>query len=464
MREQLAPVVTDDLGLRRRASEVGRLSVTAADGVAALERFSTQIDQLNRVSARPTAFHSAAFLRCYALQSEYSAPGAGARLYQVWDDDRLVACAPLRRATKAFGPSWAGAVLRGMTLQFLAAVDIEQPSLLCAPEHQDRVAAALVDHLCRHEPHWGMLEFAGQRPGGALHRAMHAVANPAFRVRDIAVEPYNEIALIWPDLVSYFRSLSKKMRSNISRQARRLFASGHVELILATKPQAVAAWFTAYCDLDTRSWKHGTKASINRDPRRVRFFREIVAGRAGFDPSFIGIVLDGVLVAGLIVGADPGAPCGGRGAWCLEMAYDRGYAELGPGQLLLLMAVGEAIGRGDAFLNFLQNFAYYKHRWNAEAIEVVNVQLIRKFSLHDARGRLGEFKPWSARLMAQRSPPGSGDPEPQETAPRRPGPTGSPPDRAQARCVTAEALAYAGVGVRRLQGQAARGFMPFSVD
>src|SRR5438094_963951 len=84
-----------------------------------------------------------------------------------------------------------------------------------------------------------------------------------------------------------------------------------------------------------------------------------------------------LLVARLLIGSNESQSPGRHGAWCLEMAYDKSRAELGPGQMLLLTAVGEALGRGDRFLNFLQNFAYYKHRWGAELIDVANVQLIR---------------------------------------------------------------------------------------
>ena len=99
---------------------------------------------------------------------------------------------------------------------------------------EERVARALIGHLLSSEPGWGMLELVGQRPQSTLYRAAHGVADARFRVRDIAVEPYNEIALVWADVHGYFRSLPKKMRSNVSRMARRLFAAGEPELVLAS--------------------------------------------------------------------------------------------------------------------------------------------------------------------------------------------------------------------------------------
>jgi len=329
------------------------LAVSFVDGVAALERFSSEIDRLNLASARPNPFLSSAFLRCYALRSEYHTPGREERLFLIREGPRLIGCAPMRRTLDTIGMPFGPLRWRGIRFQFLAPMDTEQPGILSPPDDEERVAKALVRHLCDRERGWGMLELVGQRPGTTLYRAAYAAVGRKFRARDINVAPYNEIAVTWQDLNGYFRSLAKKMRSNISRQARRLFAAGEPVLVLAEGAQAVTAWFNAYCDLDSRSWKNGTASSIQRHPRRVRFYREIAAGNAGLDPAFIGIVLDGVLIAGLLLGSNTAASPDNHGAWCLEMAYDQSRAALGPGQLLLLLAVGQAIEKGHKHLNFM---------------------------------------------------------------------------------------------------------------
>jgi hypothetical protein len=56
----------------------------------------------------------------------------------------------------------------------------------------------------------------------------------------VSVGPYNEIPIARSDLHAYFRSLVKKMRSNINRQARRLFVFGTTEIVLAEGAQAIA--------------------------------------------------------------------------------------------------------------------------------------------------------------------------------------------------------------------------------
>jgi len=437
------------------------LSVSVERGIGALERHAGQIDRLNRASARPNAFHSSAYFQCYAKHIEYYTPDQDERLVLVHAGEQLIGCIAMRSSTDNFGSLLGRTAPWIARLGFLAPVDIEQPGLLCAPEDEERVAAAVVRHFCTVERNWGMLEFAGQRPGCALHRATHAAATGLLRARDIPVEPFNEIPLAWADVAGYFKSLSKKMRSNIGRQARKLFAAGATELILAHGPQATSAWFDAYLELEDRSWKHGTVSSLQRHPRRVQFYREIVAGRGGLDPSFIGVMLDGVLVAGLIVGDNSSDSPNLSGAWCLEMAYDSARADLGPGAVLLLLGVAEGIRRGNRFLNLLQMFAYYKHRWKAEQIAVVNVQLIRRFSLHAVRASLGDLK---RKLRPERASaaPAATDEEGGDDAPATA--TSAPANLDRARQLAVSACANAGSGMLKLDREQARAYLPFPLD
>lgn len=443
-----------------------QLVVSRLDGVRPLERCAADIDRLGAASLRPSAFASAAYLSNYALNNEYHTPGRSERLFLVHEGGRVIGCAPMRERRERLSPASLGPLgLTGTRLEFLAAADTEQLQFLCAPEDEERVAAALLRHFCDREPGWGMLELVGQKPGGLLQRAMHAASRGRFWARDIPVQPFTEVPLAWPSLEAYFRSLTKHMRSNVGRQARRLYQAGETQIVLAQGGAAVAAWFGAYCDLDARSWKLGTDSSISRNPRRVHFYRELVSGRAGFEPSFIGVLLEDALVAGLIVGSNRLASPERHGAWCLEMAYDRTCAELGPGQLLLLLAVGEALERGNAFLNFLQNFSYYKHRWGAEPIEVVNLQLIRKLSLHDGRARAGDVQRWwQARRDARSGVAPPGAPEQAKDHAESGAYADVPVDLERARRLTAAALATAGSGMRVLDRAAAATHLPFSLE
>jgi hypothetical protein len=467
-------------GARAPPCKIGAtgLWVERVTGLAALEQFAADIDRLNALGSQHNPFLSASFLRCYAHEAEYYTPGEGERLYLIREgagarSDQLIGIAPLRLSLEKVIPpiGW-----KGGRLTVLAPLDTDRPGILCAPDDEARVAAALIEHLCLCERDWGLLEFASQLPGTPLHGAMHAAANEGYRARDVHVEPFNEIPIAWGDLSTYFRSLAKKMRSNISRQVRKLFASGAVEIVLAEGAPAVSGWFDAYCDLDGRSWKQGTQSSIQRHPRRVSFYRQIAAGGAGLEPSFIGILLEGVLVAGLLSGSNSKAAPAHHGSWCLEMAYDRTRAELGPGQLLLLVAMGEAIGRGDRFLNYLQNFAYYKHRWGAKSIPVANVQLLRKLSAHYLRATVGDLVKRLREPRRTRGPAAITErEEPMDhsdaAAAQRAGVvvargrTGGSTDLAGAcaRNLAARALDYAGPGVRRLDREQAQRYLPFDL-
>jgi len=446
---------------------VSGLRVNCVHGIEALQRLASDLDALNGSARRHNPFLSASYLRCYALHSEYQSRTAQQRLYLIKErsgaaSERLIGIAPMRRSLENVGLS-----LRSARLTLWAPLDTDRPGILSAPEDEARVAKALVDYLCTRERDWGLLEFVGQLPETPLYEALYAVTDPAYRTREIEVEPFTEISIRWPDLAEYFRSLAKKMRSNISRQARRLFASGCVEIVLAEGAAAASAWFDAYCDLDGRSWKRGTRSSIERDLRRVQFYRQIAAGQGGLDPSFIGIVLDGVLVAGLMIGSNAKASPLQHGAWCLEMAYDRSRADLGPGQLLLLVAMGEAIRRGDLFLNYMQNFAYYKHRWGAELIPVVNVQVLRLASLHNVRALLGEWRNKLRELCAAKAASelsldtdaGEATPAP-ETADL----ALAPANPWRARELTERALAYQGPGIQRLDREQASRYLPFDIE
>jgi Acetyltransferase (GNAT) domain len=351
---------------------------------------------------------------------------------------------------------------RGLRIQFLAPSETASPGILSAPEDEARVTTALIRHMCDTEKNWGMLELVGQRPDAMLRRATHAAVGRKFRARDIEVAPHNEISIIWKDLKEYFYSLTKKRRSNLSRQARRLFKTGTVELVFAEGGSAVTAWFDAYCDLDRRSWKHGTISSIERNPRRIRYYQEIASGRAGLDPEFIGILLDGVLIAGILIGSNIiGSPhC--HSAWCLEMSYDQSRAELGPGQLLLLLSVGRAIEGGHRHLGLMQNFDYFKHRWGADAIDVVNVQLIRRMSRHNLFASLGDLK---RKLPRKQHNAGMAVTEESDLpAPSENVPSSGATERTHARGLASMAISYSGTGVRRLDRAEARAYLPFDLE
>lgn len=428
-------------------------SVRSFAGLAALEKFAGEIDALNRSSARPNPYLSSDHLRCFAKYNEYFPDTEGIRLYTVWEQDQLIGCLPLRRVDDRFGP------LRASRICFLAPFDIDQPGLLCAPENEERAARAIVQYIIDHEQGFGMLELMGQRPGSTLYKAMHASSNGRFRIRDIDVDPINEIPIVWSNVGEYFRSLSSSWRSSVARSTRKLLNAGTTEVVFAEGAQATSAWLDAYLDLESRSWKLNTTAAIVRDARRVELHRQLLAGRGGFTPSFVGILSDGILIAGNLNGSSIDGPAETRGMWNFDLSYDASYADLSPGVPLLLLTVYLAIQREEKFVNLLHSFSHYKHHWKAEMITVKNVQLIRRWSLHNLRGTIGELM----RSLRQRMAPKKGPaPSSQDKGDRNSArQTPARPDRTQAKAIAAQALACGRPGILHLNDAQICALLPF---
>jgi Acetyltransferase (GNAT) domain len=369
------------------------LIVSRHDGPGAIADISSDIDGVNARAQLPSPFASSYFLASLVRHSEYDAVGVRPMVLLVraghsadvigfgafvWRDEQFV----------SFGLR---SILKAPRVDLLTSSDADRPSIVACAGHEDNVAEAILRYLVAHVPGWQLVEFRSQEPGSPLHRAAHRLGSPRLRTRDISLVPYTEVALrnaanmqTFVNVGQYFSALSKRMRSNVSRQTRNLYWSGHVELLHATTGPGCEAFFDAYLDLERRSWKHGTDAAVTRHAERVAFVRELVSGRAGLEPSLVGVVVDGVLIAALYNGHYEDR------TWCQEMIYDESYAHIGPGQPLLLMAIGEAIDRKDRSVNFFQLHGYFKKRWLAEEIDVVNVQLLKRPGLFDAKGIVGD--------------------------------------------------------------------------
>jgi CelD/BcsL family acetyltransferase involved in cellulose biosynthesis len=190
----------------------------------------------------------------------------------------------------------------------------------------------------------------------------------------------------WDTLDAYFKSFSKKFRSNVSRQMRSLLAAGEVEYLASSDPATTPALFELYHSIEPRSWKSRAGVAISRYPQWVEFFKGLLDARQPMRVSIQVLLLDGVPIAGLINGEFM------KGLYALHMVYDERLSRLAPGSAMLLMGMRQAIDGRYAFFNLLSGFGYYKARWQAQMTETRIAQIYRAGSLLFWRRVLGDWK------------------------------------------------------------------------
>ncbi len=335
-----------------------------------LERAAPVLRSVAARADRPLPAADPDFLRSYAAHFEYSSEPLVPEIIIVERRGEPIGFLAMRSSRHRVGP---GISVGERTL--LVTHDHDRVNLVAGPADEAAVADAVAAGLLgRGSP--SALDIAGLTVGSPLHRALHGHASRSLRwtAYDIDLPSYCSVPVAWDNVGGYFGALSKTMRSNVSRQARRLFAAGDVELLRADGVDETAPLLPVYLDLEQRSWKFAAGAGILRSPKRTSFFGDIVRGHAAYQPSMVGVVLDGVLIAGLLLGRY------GTGMWALEMAYDDHHRDLGAGQVLLLLAMSEAIAAGSASLGYLQHFAYFKKRWLAVEADVVSTRVVRRGS------------------------------------------------------------------------------------
>lgn len=370
------------------------LIVEARRSLAALADVRADLERLSARSTRRCPFSTPTFLARAVEEDEFLAfdgRDASPLLLLAWEGSSLKGFLPLRERAGRVEP--------------LLTHDVERPDVVAFPGDEERVARAFVEHLCfeRRAP---FVDFVGVEPTSVLARACEAVARSAKpgakrRFRTVEGPPLSVIPTgSFPSIDAYFAALSKKMRGNVSRFARRLFAAGEPTWIEAdgSDPRALEELFEIYLSIEARSWKQRAKAGIARHEKRVRFFRRMIAERSCPRPWIGVLLLDGAPIAAMISASHEGR------SWALEMAYDEKHGDLGPGQLLLLLSIRRAIEERAATYNLMASYAYYKQRWLADVVPTCSAQLLKVGSRPFYRALLGDLRREVARRIAADAP------------------------------------------------------------
>jgi hypothetical protein len=350
------------------------------------------IDQVNRASPRPDPFSTFAFYENFLRNDEFAPPGGWTLWFlAAFIDGALVGYLPLKQSEFRVGR------LHAARVDFLVTHDTDRPHVVAAAHHLPAVCEAFYRYLLAHKGEWSQLVFQQQDStsplwpppialDGCLLRAWPSLENATIVVR-------------WESLEAYFRSFSKKFRSNVSRQMRTLLESGDVEVLSSSDPAVTPDLFALCLSIEPRSWKSQAHASVSRHPKRIEYFHGLLDPRQPMRLSVHVVLLNGLPIAGLVTGSFD------SNLYALHIVYDETRKNLAPGSAVLLLGMRQAILSCCRVFNLLSGFAYYKERWLADITPTRNVQIYRVGSLLYWRRLFGDLK---RRLT--RSRPGDADP------------------------------------------------------
>lgn len=344
-----------------------RVRMVDVDDVDATLR--RRLVELNRASSRPNPYQTPEYVETYLACNEHYARD---RVHASW---LVVGRDGVDVGAVAVVTRWSNEhTIPYRQMELVAAAELDLPSVLAAPSDEIAVWRAISDTI----PH--MLHHAS-----ALN--IHNVpANSVFnempvpkwcRVQTSTSMPISSIDLEGDDVGAFYARLNKKMRSNLGRLTRRLAQSGELTFVTSDSPVDLAAMFEIYLDVEDRSWKLGTNASVRRDPRRAEMFRGLHRASDELEHRIDLLALNGVPIAGLM------SVSFSTTTVLLEIAFDETMSAHSPSGLVLLLAIDGAMKRGRTRVSLHGHFDYYKHRWNARSVPTRELRILRRMSVPD---------------------------------------------------------------------------------
>jgi glycosyltransferase involved in cell wall biosynthesis len=408
-----------------------------------------ELAALNLASRRPCPFSTPEFLSLTLEHDEFAAPGDELLFLLAYTGGRLVGYLPLRNTMhRALGIPYGR--IESLSLGYR-----DRPYAVSRAEDEAACTAAFYRHLCEQEHGWSMLELTSQ-DAASSSRAIIDTPGRGYWARRFETDPNTTIPLPFTTLADYFKSLDGDFRRNVTARCRRLLTAGRVEVISSSEPAACRALLDMYLDVEARSWKAPVGAGIARHPDRLALVRALCA--SPLTTVLQVILLDSVPIAGL-------AAIEFNGSWyILETAYDSAYSDLAPGYLLHLVALGEAIARGQGAFNLLHAYAYYKKSWNGVVTETAAAQVYRVPSVPYLKARAGDLKRLRARGREEEE---QFNPARRAAGERRSAKDGPRPLRDEAARLGAAALARLATvssGVCSLAGDDLVATLPFSLE
>lgn len=366
------------------------MKVQCYESLEAAAFLRAHVNALNMASSRPDPFSTFEFFENYLKHNEDHPRGRGMRLWflAAFDKNGLAGYLALKQVPHKVMGVWT------YKIDFLATHNTDRPQVVARPEQARAVGEAFYAYLLERRD-WSFLEFRQQDSASVLFPPP-PVHLKGCRVCEWPSLENGTIPVSWDSLNGYFKSFSKKFRSNTGRQVRSLLAAGNLEYIGSSDPRSTGALFELYRCIEPRSWKARAGVGIGRHPQWVDYYQGLLDRYQPMRVSVHVLMLDGVPIAGLITGAFQ------NGLYALHIVYDDSLSRLGPGSAILLMGMRQAIDGGYAFFNLLSGFGYYKLRWQARMTPARHVQIYRIGTPFYWRRLLGDLRRGLLRTSAPR--------------------------------------------------------------
>lgn len=305
-----------DPDARRRPD--GGYRLEELHSVDALEAHACELQALVDAGVEDNAYMAPAFLVPLLRAHGSKHP---LRIVLVWQDQTLVACAPLsmlRPTRRTPLPAISTALTpHGRILHPLVHRDHAAEALrvlwdwLCEPSHPWRVV--LLEYLSTTSPFWSLLEKELRMRGSALW------------VRETHTRPMLERRASFE---AYLSELPSSRRKGYRRRLRALEKSGRVEFILHRDRADCPDLAQRFMDLERQSWKGESGTAMALIAHDRAFFEHAVAAFAAERRLFfVEVRVDGTPIAMTSNFVQ------GRTLFAFKVAYRADYAQFSPGIL-----------------------------------------------------------------------------------------------------------------------------------
>lgn len=343
---------------------------------ASAEQLAGLRDAWNALLAK--APENSPFLTHEWITAWWRAFGPGLSLYVItaWQDDELVAVAPLAYTRQKM----LGATRSVVT--FMANEYSNRANFIVG--HSPRPGLeAILDHLLTSAPPWDLLLIEPVDEGSPVTQAflnMLADRSQPFGIEDSLRSPYLPLPATWAGLKEGLSPSFRKTLDRKQRKARQLGASlqlqfrGHSDL-------------NEVFDIASESWQHDAGTSIASTTRLRQFYGEIASARDWLQLAVL--ELDGKPIAfeyDLRYG---------HVLYNLKLGYRPQFAALSPGLVLQATALQHAIENGVREYDFMGSDEDYKLHWSRTVrihrrLVLFNHQLVLRLA-HVVRWRVRPF-------------------------------------------------------------------------